>query len=316
MEFGFGVPTRGPLSSPENMVTLATKGEEMGFDIVSVSDHIVIPRSIDSVYPYNESGQYAGGDEGACLEQLTTLSYLASATSTIKLMTSVLVLPHRGPVLTAKILATIDVLSGGRLIVGCGIGWMEEEFVALGAPPYKERGAVGDEYIQAFKELWTSDSPTFHGKYCSFDNIAFAPKPIQRPHPPIWIGGESPPALRRAAKYGDAWFPIGTNPRFPVGSVNRLSEYMGRVRDNARKIGRDPSELDFAYSANWYNDEAAEVVDGERRMFTGSATQVAGDIKALEELGVRHIMLNLQSDTLDGSLSRMDRFANNVKSLL
>ena len=316
MEFGFGVPTRGPLSSPENLVTLAVKGEEMGFDIVSVSDHIVIPRSIDSVYPYNESGQYAGGDEGECLEQLTTLSYLASATSTIKLMTSVMVLPHRGPVLTAKVLATIDVLSGGRLIVGCGIGWMEEEFVALGAPPYKERGAVGDEYIQAFKELWTSDSPTFDGKYCSFANVSFAPKPIQKPHPPIWIGGESPPALRRAAKFGDAWFPIGTNPRFPVGSEKQLSGYIDRVRDNARKIGRDPSELDFAYSANWFNDQEAQVVDGERRVFTGSPQQIADDIKAFEELGVRHIMVNLQSDTLDGSLSRMDRFASNVKSLL
>ncbi len=316
MEFGFGVPTRGPLSSPENLTTLATKGEEMGFDIISVSDHIVIPRSIDSVYPYNESGRYAGGDEGECLEQLTTMSYLASATSTIRLMTSVLVLPHRGPVLTAKILATIDVLSGGRLIVGCGVGWMEEEFVALGAPPYKERGAVGDEYIQAFKELWTSDSPTFDGKYCSFANVAFAPKPVQKPHPPIWIGGESPPALRRAARYGDAWFPIGSNPRYAVGSADQLREYISRVLDNALKFVRDPSELDFAYSANWFNDETAQVIDGERRVFTGSPAQISGDIKAFEELGVGHIMLNLQSDTLDGSLSRMDRFANNVRSIL
>ncbi len=316
MEFGFGVPTRGPLSTAENITTLATKGEEMGFGIVSVSDHIVIPRAIDSVYPYNESGNYMGGDEGECLEQLSMLSYLASATSKIKLMTSVMVLPHRGPVLTAKVLATIDVLSGGRLIVGCGIGWMEEEFVALGAPPYKERGAVGDEYIQAFKELWTSDSPTFEGKYCSFRNISFMPKPVQKPHPPIWIGGESPPALRRAAKYGDAWFPIGTNPRFPVGSIEQLSGYIGRVRDNARKVGRDPSELDFAYSASRFNDQEAQVVDGERLVFTGSPQQIAGDIKAFEELGVRHIMVNMQSDTLDGSLSRMDRFADNVMAIL
>ena len=193
---------------------------------------------------------------------------------------------------------------------------MEEEFVALGAPPYKERGAVGDEYIQAFKELWTSDSPTFEGKYCSFRNISFMPKPVQKPHPPIWIGGESPPALRRAAKYGDAWFPIGTNPRFPVGSIEQLSGYIGRVRDNARKVGRDPSELDFAYSASRFNDQEAQVVDGERLVFTGSPQQIAGDIKAFEELGVRHIMVNMQSDTLDGSLSRMDRFANNVMAIL
>jgi alkanesulfonate monooxygenase SsuD/methylene tetrahydromethanopterin reductase-like flavin-dependent oxidoreductase (luciferase family) len=123
-----------------------------------------------------------------------------------------MVVPHRPPVLTAKILATIDVLSKGRLIVGCGVGWMREEFEAIGAPPYDKRGAVSDEYIRAFKELWTSDNPTFSGKYCSFANVAFAPKPLQKPHPPIWVGGESPVALRRAGRLADAWYPIGSNP--------------------------------------------------------------------------------------------------------
>ena len=113
MECGFGLPTRGPLSSPEHLVTLAQRGEEMGFNIISVSDHVVIPRSIDSRYPYSETGEFAGGDSGACLEQLTTLSFLAQATASARLLTSVMVLPHRSPVLTAKMLASIDVLSKG-----------------------------------------------------------------------------------------------------------------------------------------------------------------------------------------------------------
>ena len=222
MEYGFAVPTDGPLSTPDHVATLAGRGEKLGFEFMSVSDHILIPRNISSRYPYGEMGRWEDGYD--CLEQLTTLSFVASQTSTARLLTSVMVLPHRSPVMTAKMLASIDVLSNGRLIVGCGVGWLREEFEAIGAPPYDERGAVGDEYIRAFKELWTSDNPSFEGKYCRFSNITFLPKPVQRPHPPIWIGGESPPALRRAARLGDAWYPIGDNPRFPMGTAQQVAK--------------------------------------------------------------------------------------------
>ena len=316
MEFGFGVPSRGPLASLENIITLAQQGEQMGFDILTVSDHIVVPTTIDSIYPYNETGEFVSSASGEYMEQLATVSYLAGVTSTIKLLTSVMVLPHRSPVLTAKILATIDVLSNGRLIVGCGVGWMREEFEAIDAPPYEERGAVSNEYLAAFKELWTSDNPSFDGKYCSFSDITFAPKPVQQPHPPLWIGGESPPALRRAAQLGDAWYPIGSNPTFPVGTFDQLADYMGRVRTNAENAGRDPATLDFAYSVNWYSDEDAQDVDGERRLLTGDAAQVADDINRLEGMGINHLMLNFPGDTADDTLAGMDRFVNNVKPLL
>ena len=316
MEFGFGVPSRGPLASLENIITLAQQGEQMGFDILTVSDHIVVPTTIDSIYPYNETGEFVSSASGEYMEQLATVSYLAGVTSTIKLLTSVMVLPHRSPVLTAKILATIDVLSNGRLIVGCGVGWMREEFEAIDAPPYEERGAVSNEYLAAFKELWTSDNPSFDGKYCSFSDITFAPKPVQQPHPPLWIGGESPPALRRAAQLGDAWYPIGSNPTFPVGTFDQLADYMGRVQTNAENAGRDPATLDFAYSVNWYSDEGAQDVDGERRLLTGDAAQVADDINRLEGMGINHLMLNFPGDTADDTLAGMDRFVNNVKPLL
>lgn len=317
MEFGFGVPSRGPLASLDNIVSLAQQGEGMGFDIVSVSDHIVVPTTIDSIYPYNESGEFVSSASGEYMEQLATISYLAGITSTIKLLTSVMVLPHRSPVLAAKILSTIDVLSRGRLIVGVGVGWMREEFDAIGAPPYAERGAVGNEYLRAFKELWTSDNPSFEGEYCSFSNIAFAPKPVQQPHPPLWIGGESPPALRRAAQLGDAWYPICSNPRFPVGTFAQLVDYMSRVRANAEAAGRDPATLDFAYSVNWYDDtQAQQGDDGDRRLLTGDPQQVAADIRRLQDMGVNHLMLNFPADSLDATLKGMDRFANKVKPLL
>ena len=316
MKYGFGVPTRGPLANPESIVALARKGEELGFGFISVSDHIVIPRDINSRYPYSESGEFVGGADGECLEQLTLLTYLAANTETVRLLTSVMVLPHRPPVLTAKILATIDVLSGGRLIVGCGVGWMREEFEALGAPPFDERGAVGSDYIRAFKELWTSDNPSFESSYASFSDIAFAPRPVQKPHPPIWVGGESPPALRRAALLGDVWYPIGANPRFLVGTLEQYASYADRVRGYAREGGRDPSEVGFAYSVGWYNDREAQTgTDGQRRRFTGAPQQIADDIKAYEELGVSHISVGLQAGTLAETMDRLERFATVVKPL-
>ena len=314
MEFGFGAPSRGSQATAENLSALAARGQELGFGIMTVSDHVVIPNNIASRYPYSESGQFRGAED--YLEQLTTIAYLVGRTSDIRLLTSVLVLPHREPVLTAKMLATIDVLSKGRLIVGVGVGWMREEFEAIGAPPYDERGAVGDEYVRVFKELWTSDDPTFDGKYSSFSDISFLPKPAQKPHPPIWFGGESPPALRRVARLGDAWYPIGNNPRHPVKTPEQFSEYVQRIHRYAEENGRDPSEIDLAYSAGWYNDREASIVDGERQPFTGTPDQVAGDIKAFQDVGVRHMMLGFQADTLEGTLERMERFSTEVKPLV
>jgi probable F420-dependent oxidoreductase len=187
MEFGFSIPPRGPMATPENIATLAHQGEAMGFGILAVTDHIIFPQRIQSTYPGSGSGQYyaAGESQGEYLEPLALLSFLAGITSSAKLLTAVLVLPNRPPILTAKMLATIDVLSKGRIIVGCVVGWMREEFEALGSPPFEKRGAVGSEYIRAFRELWTHDHPTFEGTYCRFANVEFAPKPVQKPHPPI-----------------------------------------------------------------------------------------------------------------------------------
>jgi alkanesulfonate monooxygenase SsuD/methylene tetrahydromethanopterin reductase-like flavin-dependent oxidoreductase (luciferase family) len=193
---------------------------------------------------------------------------------------------------------------------------MREEFEAIGAPPFDERGAVSDEYIGAFKELWTSDNPTFKGKYCSFSDITFLPKPVQKPHPPIWIGGESPPALRRAARLGDAWFPIGTNPRFPVGTMPQIAEYYARVRRYAQDAGRDSAEVGLVYRAAWSDPGDAQThVDGGRRILTGSAEQIAGDIVEIQELGASRLILDFPGDSVSQVLDRMEQFTTRVKPL-
>ena len=317
MNFGFGIPMRGQLANMESISTIVKGGEELGFDIVTISDHVVVPKAIDSIYPYNETGEFAGQDTGECLEQLTTTMAIASITQRLRLLTSVMVLPHRSPVLTAKILATIDVLSGGRLDVGCGVGWMKEEFEALGAPNFSERGAVGSEYLRAFKELWTSDNPSFQGNYCNFSNISFLPKPVQNPHPPIWVGGESAPALRRAASLGTCWYPIGSNPKFPLDSANRLDAHIGRLRAYAEEYARDPSEIDLAFSANWYSlaDPKNRAV-ARNRWFTGSSTEIAEDIAAIEKLGVNHLILSFSGDTTAEILNNMSSFMEKIVSRL
>ena len=317
MDFGFGVPTRGPLSTPQTLAALVASGEELGFSYIGVPDHIVVARRIDSTYPYSESGAFTGWESGECLEQLTLLAYLVAHTTTIRLLSSVMVVPHRNPVHTAKILSTIDNLSGGRLTVGCGAGWMREEFEAIGAPPFDNRGSVTDEYIRVFKELWTSDAPAFEGKYARFSNVVFSPQPVQKPHPPIWIGGESPAALRRAARLGDAWYPIGSNPTYPLQTVRQLSEAISRLRGYAEQFGRDPAEIDLAFSAVWYNEkEAGAGPDGDRLTFTGTPQQIADDILSFQELGVRHLMLGFQTPTLEGALARMRHFASEIMPLV
>jgi probable F420-dependent oxidoreductase len=227
-----------------------------------------------------------------------------------------MVVPHRNPVFTAKALATIDVLSQGRVTVGCGAGWMEEEFRAIGVPPFAERGKVTDEYLHIFKTLWTEDDPRFSGRYAHFQGISFLPKPAQKPHPPLWIGGESPAALRRVVALGDAWYPIGSNPQFPLNTVERYSQALSRLREDATRAKRGPDSIDLAYWAAWYReDHTGKLEDGQRQIFTGSDAEVAQDIRAFRSLGVRHLLFNFARPTLEGSLAAMERFAAKVLPL-
>jgi probable F420-dependent oxidoreductase len=316
MDVGLTIPTRGPLATPAAITSIVRRAEELGFAHLSLSDHVVVPRRIGSPYPYSASGAWPGAASGDCLEQFTLLAYLAAISSKPRLITAVAVIPYRPAVHTAKIAATIDVLSNGRVVVGVGAGWLKEEFEALGAPPFEERGRVTDEYLEAFKLLWTEDDPRFAGRHVQLANIVFQPKPVQKPHPPIWVGGESPAALRRAVRYGDAWFPIGNNPRHPLDTVPRFGEGVRRLHQLAEQHGRDTKSIGLAFYANWFDETKTVSVDtGERHLLTGSPAQIAEDIDALGALGVRDLVLVLQRDTLERTFASMQHFAEEIRPL-
>jgi probable F420-dependent oxidoreductase len=316
MKFGISMPTRPPLMSPDNVVAILNKAEELDFGYAAIPDHIIPPGEFKGAYPYTSSGSMTWGPSGDVIEMLAYLMFAAAHTTKLRVMTGVAVLPLRNPLFMAKALTTVDVLSKGRLTVGCGTGWEQNEFEALGVPPFEERGAVTTEYIRLFKELWTKDAPNFDGKYVKFSDKPFLPKPVQKPHPPIWIGGESPASMRRAAQVGDCWWPIGSNRTFPLDTPKRFAAGLQKFKQICDEVGRDPKEIILSYCPLWYSEAEAQILEsGERRAFTGNFQQVADDIKAFEDLGVENIIFGLQAPTVELTLGRMERLVERVLPL-
>jgi probable F420-dependent oxidoreductase len=320
MQIGFNAPTSGPLIEPDSLSAIVVEGETLGFDYVTISDHIMVPRNLESKYPYTDSGEFPAGTQAAWLEQLATTAYIAALTKRLRFVLSVMVVPHRPAVLTAKLLSTIDFLSKGRLTLGIGVGWCREEFEAIGAAPFDDRGHVTDEWMDVCRELWTADLPRFTGKYVKFDDVVFTPKPVQNPIP-IWVGGESAPALRRTVRYAHGWYPVGTNPQFPMNTLSRFKAGLARFRGFAEKAGRDPAEVTVALRVlAGPGVRPRGSIDGEAEMFTGSDDDWVADIAALDGLGVRAVDVRLfgygANQTLGGTLGNMRRFRDGVLAKL
>jgi probable F420-dependent oxidoreductase len=313
MKFGLSTLTRGVVATRESYMAIAKAAERTGFDFLSVSDHLVVPASFQSLYPYAASGVFGAAEHGHCFDQLATVAFLSGCTERIRLLTSVTVIPHRPAMLTAKMLATIDVLSNGRLIFGAGVGWMKEEFALLGAP-FAERGKATDEYLEAFQELWANDKPSYSGKHVSFSDLLFYPKPIQKPHPPIWIGGEGPAALRRTIRFADAWYPGNNSQTKPLDTTSRLAVGIADLRRACEAAGRDPATMDVALLVQDHFEWGTyKTPDGSaRRMFTGSSADMTADAAALSAIGVGHVALRLGGDTVAASLERIERFGAEV----
>ena len=308
MRYGYYMPTRGPLSEPDAIGEMVGQGESMGFATIVIADHIVFPTEVNSPYPYTVDGGFPG--QGDALEQLSLMSYVAALTTTSRLVTSVMILPHRNPVMTAKMLATIDVLSKGRVTVGVGVGWLREEFEALHAADFDKRGAVSNEYLEIFKKCWTEDPVAFEGEFYSFKEMRCVPHPVQNPHPPIWIGGHSKPALRRAAKYGDGWHPVGATAASPLPPPE-FEKLMSELKALIKAEGRSFDELFISLKAPSY-DPGVTPSGHDRLPFSGEPDQVVEDIKAYQALGVEEVIFDFRAASYGETMSRMDQFMTKV----
>ena len=307
MDFGLHLPASTAGVKAEDLIRFAQTAEALGFYCITVADHVIVPRHISIPYPYTVDGKYPGS--GYHLEALMTMGFLAGATRSIRFVTSVMIAPYRNPIITAKMLASLDVLSQGRVIVGLGVGWMKEEFENLRAPNFAERGKVADEYIHALRELWTNDNPSMKGRYCSFSDIIFLPKPVQQPSIPIWIGGHSEAAIRRAARLGDGWHPIGGVPTIPLEPED-MKRDLALLAEYAEAAGRDPNKLRVALKGSLFDKE--KKIDGRRRRFMGDADEIASDIRAYRDVGVDTMIFDVRRPNMTETLERMEWMAKEV----
>ncbi|HMC40799.1 MAG TPA: LLM class F420-dependent oxidoreductase [Acidimicrobiales bacterium] len=233
MQIGLFVPLSAMNTTPDFLRALGPAVEERGFESVWVPEHVVLFDEYSSEYPYSPDGKFPGGGDTGLLEPLTALTYLAAVTDRIRLGTAICLVPQRNPVYTAKQVADLDLLSGGRVDFGMGIGWLREEYDALNVP-FAHRGRRMDEYLQVIKSLWTEETSSFSGDFYDLKPCRMYPKPVQLPHPPLHVGGESDAALRRAARFGQGWFTFNRTPdQFP-DALDRLDRQLaeaGRSRN-------------------------------------------------------------------------------------
>lgn len=295
MKFGVTIPNNWGIADPQQVLALGPVAETLGYDSVWVMDHV-----------FNTGYIRERLDDKPYYHPLAVLSYLSATTSRVALGTSVLVLPYHNPVGLAKYAATLDQMSGGRVILGVGVGAMVEEFAALGIP-MRQRGALTNESIAIMKELWTSADPSYHSDRWKFADLKFAPKPLQQPHMPLWVGGSSPGALRRAATMGDGWHPTGMAPdAFRAGRQE--------VRDLARAAGRDPDALTMSIrlEVEAHGGPSSQRAANRARLSGAHVDDMIERLKAYESAGVDHMVLALNSGDVPRITELMETIAQRV----
>jgi probable F420-dependent oxidoreductase len=302
LTFGCHLPVFGPIATRGNVLAFARRTEALGYESLWASDHVVLPYSIKSKYPYNPTGQFPLPPQSNFLEPLTTLALVAGVTERARLGTTILVLPHRHPVLAAKMLATLDHLAEGRVILGVGVGWMREEIEILGGD-YDRRGAWSDEAIRIMRACWSEERPRHRGEFFSFEEIGVAPQPPRRAIP-IWVGGHTPRALRRVAELGDGWHAAFTPP-------DAFARDIGRLREECAKRDRRFEDLAITLRVGLsFRDTPG---GSDRKPLQGTPEQIVGDIRRYCELGVGSFLLEARYRDLDDMVSIFERFAREIR---
>jgi probable F420-dependent oxidoreductase len=293
MNIGCHLPVYGPAATREALTLFARRAEALGYDSLWVSDHVVIPYTIRSRYPYNATGDFPLAPDTDFLEPMIVMALVAGVTSKIRLGTSVLVLPHRHPVLTAKMLATLDHVAPGRVILGAGVGWMKEEIELLGVK-HARRGAWSDEAIRVMRACWKEDRVSFKGEFFTLDDLGVRPRPANGTIP-IWIGGHSERALRRVATLGDGW-----HAAFPT--PDKMREGIAELKRACARAGRDPSTLTIS----------ARVGLPARK----SPDELLAELRALRDMGVGHVILESRMRDIPEMTQTYERFAKDVRARL
>ena len=281
MKIGFMLPQFGALATHSAMFEMSQLAEEKGFESVWAADHVIMPNQVSTPYPYSKSGEYVADPKGNHLEPFTMLSFVAGCTCRVRLGFTVLVAPYRNPIVTGKMMASLDVLSNGRLIAGVGAGWLEEEFVALEVP-FAKRWARTEEHIRIWKELWTAEEPQFEGQYYRFSDVQCRPQPLQKPHPPITIGGRGKASLKRVVSLGDGWQVVSEHPDDVYSTEGDLAKDLETLKLMADEAGRDFKTIEIT----------AVII-------AGTAEGVLQDIPQYERLGVSRLILDFPSLSTD-----------------
>jgi probable F420-dependent oxidoreductase len=281
MKIGFMLPMVGEMATKTNLVAMAQFAEERGFESLWTNDHVIMPTQIDTPYPYSKSGDYIADPKGNQLEAYTSLSFVAGYTERVRLGFSITVAPYRHPVVTGKMIASMDVLSDGRLIIGVGAGWLNEEFEALGVPSSK-KWARTEEHIRIWKELWTAEEPTFEGEFYQFSQVQSRPQPMQKPHPPITIGGNGRACLKRVVSLADGWQVVSEGPGDVYSIHGDLAKDLATLHQLSEEAGRDPKTIEIS----------AVII-------AGTADGVLQDIPHYERLGVSRLILDFPAFVSD-----------------
>jgi len=296
MQFGVCIPHYGKPVNVAHILEVARRAEELGFDSIWVTDHLIVPHKMEIIY------------RDHMLEPIALLSHLAAVTRRVKIGTSVIVLPYRHPIVVAKMMATIDQLSGGRLIFGAASGWLEEEFAALGRP-YAERGAMSDEHLRLIRELWTKEVVSFEGKYTRFQDMQSSPRPVQQPHPPIWVGGNSRPARRRVAKLGDGWHATGISAAAISEGRSELQEFW----EKNQRTGSPILSVRFSLFLEGVSKEGLSYPPRGLFYFRGSPEQLVEVIGQYKEAGIEHTIFDVSIQTQESILKTLETFIGRVK---
>jgi len=297
MKLGVWIPNCRHLATPAIIRDTAVRAEQLGYDSAWVSDHVVVPRP--NVKNFGET----------VFDPLVTLGVIAGATSRVQLGTTVLIVPYRNAVVTAKMVSSLDALSGGRVVLGVGAGWVAAESAMLSVP-FRERGAMTDEYLDAMRELWTSATPSFAGKYTRFGDVLFEPKPVQKPHPPIWVGGHSPAALRRTARIGAAWHPINRPP-------DELRAGRAELARLCREAGRPAPALTLRNDVKILRaGERAPESTHAGRVLAGEPAALVEQIRELAQCGVEHLVLEFLAADGREFQAQLATFAERVRPKL